>query len=274
MEQYLRIESVTKEFRDSGRVATPLRNVDLGVDRGEVVSFVGESGTGKSTLLALVAGLTAPTSGRVLLGGRPVDRPGAERAMVFQGESVLPWLSVRDNVFQAVEAVHGEMMPLERKLETVEYYLRVFGLWRHRHRKPGVMDEVMRLRIPLARALAVRPRVLLLDDPLGSLAPRLRDAARDEVITILAGERARKAQTVLMVTSDIDEAISMSDRIVVLRGGPQNSIHEVFDVPPERPRERREQARDPCCAELRERIEDLILPAEPSLRGRGCTVLA
>ncbi|HEU4723318.1 MAG TPA: ATP-binding cassette domain-containing protein, partial [Gemmatimonadaceae bacterium] len=162
---YLHIDRVGKDFTLGRERVTAVRDVSLEVRHGEFVAFIGHSGCGKSTVLNMVAGVYAPTTGVIRVGGRPVSGPGPDRAMVFQGYSLLPWLTVEDNVFQAVDAVFREEMPPDEKRARAERFLRMVNLWEHRKKRPGEISGGMRQRTAIARAFAVKPDVLLLDEP-------------------------------------------------------------------------------------------------------------
>ena len=255
---YLRLEGLRKEFGEGTARAIAVQDVTLEVAKGEFVSLIGHSGCGKSTVLGMVAGLVEPTDGRVVLDGKAIDRPGPDRAMVFQNYALLPWLTVEENVFQAVDSVHGARMPRYMKRETTEYYLRMVNLWDHRKKKPSHLSGGMRQRVSIARAFSVRPRVLLLDEPFGALDPLSKGSLHEELLTMWTREARRDPQTVLMVTHDIDEAIYLSDRIVVMSSGPAATVREVLAVELGRPREKRELLHDPRAIDLRARLLELL----------------
>lgn len=252
---YLAINGVSKSFKGG---YTAIAGVDLEIRRGEFVSLIGHSGCGKSTLLGLIAGLTKPTNGSVELEGRPISGPGPDRGMVFQGHSLLPWLSVYANVYEAVDAVFPGRRPPEKqeKRERVERVLRVVGLWEHRDKRPGELSGGMRQRTAVARAFAVVPRVLLLDEPFGALDALTRASLHDELLALWSFDR--ETETVVMVTHDIDEAIYLSDRIVVMTNGPRATIREVVTVPISRPRDKRSMLHHPDYPATRERLLDLL----------------
>src|SRR5688572_24525246 len=162
MSVYLQLDRLGKEFGRGRDKSVAIQDVSLDVAQGEFVALIGHSGCGKSTVLNLVAGLQEPTTGQVLLDGKRVEGPGADRAMVFQSYSLLPWLTVYENVFQAVDAVFGNLMPTYRKREVTEHYLRMVHLWDHRTKRPSQLSGGMRQRVSIARAFSVQPRVLLL----------------------------------------------------------------------------------------------------------------
>ena len=252
---YLEIHNVSKSFKGG---YTAIAGVQLSIEKGEFVSLIGHSGCGKSTLLGLIAGLTKATSGSVELEGRPISGPGADRGMVFQNHALSPWLSVYANVYEAVDAVFpGRRGPeKEEKRERVERVLRVVGLWEHRDKKPGELSGGMRQRTAVARAFAVVPRVLLLDEPFGALDALTKASLHDELMHLWTFDH--NTETVVMVTHDIDEAIYLSDRIVVMTNGPRASIREVVEVPLPRPREKRAMLHMPAYADLKEHLLDLL----------------
>lgn len=251
---YLEIRGVTKSF-NGNRV---LEDVDLDIGKGEFVTLIGHSGCGKSTLLNLIAGLTPPTEGTLQLEGTPIVKPGAERGMVFQHHSLLPWLSVYDNVSEAVDAVFRDQRMVKRaeKAERIERILRVVALWEHRHKKPGELSGGMRQRCAVARAFAVQPRVLLLDEPFGAVDALTKSSLHDELMRLWHEERT--TETVVMVTHDIDEAIYLSDRVVVMSNGPRARVREIVEVPLARPRDKRGMLHDPRYAEVKERLIELL----------------
>jgi nitrate/nitrite transport system ATP-binding protein len=258
MSVYLRLDRLTKEFGRGRERSVAIQEVSLEVAQGEFVALIGHSGCGKSTVLNLVAGLSEPTTGQVLLDGKRVEGPGADRAMVFQSYSLLPWLTVHDNVYQAVDAVFGELMPRHRKREATERCLRMVGLWDHRTKRPAQLSGGMRQRVSIARAFSVQPRVLLLDEPFGALDALTKGSLHEELLAMWSAEAVRRPQTVMMVTHDIDEAIYLSDRIVVMGNGPAATIAEVIPVPLERPRDKRALMHDRTFVNVKERLLELL----------------
>ncbi|MBI2766157.1 MAG: ABC transporter ATP-binding protein [Chloroflexi bacterium] len=251
---YLELRGVGQSFGKYTAVA----GIDLSVTRGEFVTLIGHSGCGKSTLLNLIAGLGKPTAGSIELDGKPISGPGADRGMVFQNHSLLPWLSVYANVYEAVDAVFPGRRPQEKqvKRDRVERLLRVVGLWEHRDKRPGELSGGMRQRTAVARAFAIVPRVLLLDEPFGALDALTRTSLQDELINLWSFDQA--TETVLMVTHDIDEAIYLSDRIVVMTNGPRATVREVVQVPLARPRERHAMLHTAAYADLKEHLLELL----------------
>ena len=255
-EPYLHIDAVAKDFLIGGGRVTAVRDVTLEVKRGEFVAFIGHSGCGKSTVLNMVAGVYPPSSGGIRVGGRPVSAPGPDRAMVFQSYSLLPWLTVEDNVFQAVDAVFDGQMTQRDKRARTERFLRMVNLWEHRMKRPTEISGGMRQRTAIARAFAVKPDVLLLDEPFGALDALTKGTLHDELLALWRGDGRR--QTILMVTHDIDEAIYLADRVMVMTDGPAATIREVISIPLSRPRNKHSTLHDPRFLELKERLFSLL----------------
>jgi len=251
-ERYLSIERVTKTFESRKGDFAALATIDLAIRRGEFVTLIGHSGCGKTTLLNLVAGLTAPTSGTILLAGKHVDGPGPDRGVVFQNHSLLPWLTCFENVHLAVERVFQENKPTLRK--RTQEALELVGLSHAEHKYPHEISGGMKQRVGIARALAIEPKVLLLDEPFGALDALTRATLQDELMRIVA----QTAATVLMVTHDVDEAVLLSDRVVMMTNGPEARIGEVLEVDLPRPRERLALAHDPRFMELRASVLEFL----------------
>jgi nitrate ABC transporter ATP-binding subunit len=255
---HLELTGVGIDFPTDKGLYRALQNVNLRIDKGEFVSLIGHSGCGKSTVLNLVAGHQMPSSGKVVQDGKLIDAPRADRARAFQNYSLLPWLTVRENVFQAVDAVFGALMPPYMKSESTEYYLRMVSLWDHRQKLPSQLSGGMRQRVSIARAFAVQPRVLLLDEPFGALDALTKGSLHEELLKMWSDETKRHPQTVMMVTHDIDEAISLSARIVVMSNGPAATISEVINVPLERPRDKRELMDNRDYLDIKARLLELL----------------
>jgi nitrate/nitrite transport system ATP-binding protein len=238
----LRIQRVGMTFPTKNGPFVALRDIDLDVARGEFISLIGHSGCGKSTLLNLVAGLTTPSSGVLLLEDRELRGPGPDRAVVFQNHSLLPWLSCLDNVMLAVDRVFSATEGRAQRRERGLAALALVGLSHARDKRPGEISGGMKQRVGIARALAMEPKVLLMDEPFGALDALTRAKLQDELMRIVA----RTGSTVMMVTHDVDEAVLLSDRIVMLTNGPAATIGEVLTVPlppvREAPRERLQMA--------------------------------
>jgi len=255
-EPYLHIDRVGKDFRFGREMVTAVRDVSLEVRQGEFVAFIGHSGCGKSTVLNMVAGIAPPSTGTIRLGGHAVTAPGPDRAMVFQSYSLLPWLTVEDNVCQAVEAVFGDSVHAKDKRARTERFLRMVNLWDHRRKRPAEISGGMRQRTAIARAFAVKPDMLLLDEPFGALDALTKGSLQDELLAMWRSDGRR--QTILMVTHDIDEAIFLADRVVVMTDGPAATIREVISIPLPRPREKRTVMHDPRSLEIKEHLLSLL----------------
>ncbi|MBO0196347.1 MULTISPECIES: ABC transporter ATP-binding protein [Vibrio] len=210
-----------------------LKNVDLQINKGEFVSLIGHSGCGKSTVLNLVAGLHMPTDGGVIVDGREVAGPGPDRAVVFQNHSLLPWLTVYQNVELAVKQIAGKKGKAWIQ-EQVNHYLELIQMQHAAHKKPDEISGGMKQRVGIARALALQPKVLLMDEPFGALDALTRAHLQDALMRI----QAELNNTVIMITHDVDEAVLLSDKIVMMTNGPAATIGEVLEVNLPRPRER------------------------------------
>ena len=231
-----------------------LRGIDLSVHKGEFVTLIGHSGCGKSTLLNLIAGLLAPTSGVLLCDNREIAAPGPERAVVFQNHSLLPWLTCFGNVHLAVERVFGGRESKAQLDERTRAALQLVGMDHALHKRPHEISGGMKQRVGIARALAMEPKVLLLDEPFGALDALTRAHLQDELLKIVA----RTQSTVVMVTHDVDEAVLLSDRIVMMTNGPAATIGEILRVDLQRPRNRVELAEDPTYVHLRKAVIDFL----------------
>jgi nitrate/nitrite transport system ATP-binding protein len=247
-ERFLAVEGVAMKFGAS----TILSGIELSVRRGEFVSLIGHSGCGKSTLLNLVAGLLKPSSGTIVLAGRHVDGPGPDRGVVFQNHSLLPWLTCFDNVYLAVERVFQERK--EKLKERTHAALELVGLSLAEQKYPHQISGGMKQRVGIARALAIEPKMLLLDEPFGALDALTRATLQDELMRIVA----KTGATVLMVTHDVDEAVLLSDRVVMMTNGPAARIGEILAIDLPRPRERLTLAHDPMFMELRAAVLEFL----------------
>ena len=231
-----------------------IRDVSLAVAKGEFVSLIGHSGCGKSTLLNLVAGLAAPTSGHLLCANREIAGPGPDRAVVFQNHSLLPWMTCLENVLLAVERVFGADESRRALVERARAALELVGLSHAAGKRPNEISGGMKQRVGIARALAMAPRVLLMDEPFGALDALTRAQLQDELMRIVAAT----GSTVLMVTHDVDEAVLLSDRIVMMTNGPAATIGEIVEVDLPRPRDRVALAQDARCMRLRTRVLEFL----------------
>jgi nitrate/nitrite transport system ATP-binding protein len=233
---YLKIDQVSKSFTRGGDVSEVLRDVSLTIHKGEFVSIIGHSGCGKSTLLNMVAGLLPVTTGAILLEDREVNAPGPDRAVVFQNHSLLPWLSVYDNVKLAVDKVFSRTRTRAQRHDWTMHNLELVQMAHAKDKRPAEISGGMKQRVGIARALSMEPKVLLLDEPFGALDALTRAHLQDSVMQI----HASLGNTVIMITHDVDEAVLLSDRIVMLTNGPAAHVGEVLDVGLARPRKRLE----------------------------------
>ena len=239
MSEFLEISKVSMQF--PGSAVPVLEDITLHIRAGEYVSVIGHSGCGKSTLLNIVAGLLKASSGGVILRGTEVDGPGPERAVVFQNHSLLPWLTCRENVRLAVDQVFGRSKTRAERADWVDENLALVRMLPAAGKRPAEISGGMKQRIGIARALAMQPKVLLLDEPFGALDALTRAHLQDQVIEI----HARLKTTVMMITHDVDEAVLLSDRIVMMTNGPRAAIGEILNVDLPRPRDRLTMALNP-----------------------------
>lgn len=250
MSAYLKIDHIDKSFERGGSKTHVLADVTLTIDKGEFVSIIGHSGCGKSTLLNLVAGLTRVSAGAILLEGREVNEPGPERAVVFQNHSLLPWLSVYENVNLAVSKVFAGRKSRAERHDWVMHNLDLVQMAHAKDKRPAEISGGMKQRVGIARALSMEPKILLLDEPFGALDALTRAHLQDAVMDI----HARLGNTMIMITHDVDEAVLLSDRIVMMTNGPAAHIGEVLDVPIPRPRDRIVLASDRSYLKCREAV--------------------
>ncbi|MGB8698971.1 MAG: nitrate ABC transporter ATP-binding protein [Thermosynechococcaceae cyanobacterium] len=231
---FLVIDEVCKVYPlPKGDRYTVLEGVNLTVQQGEFICLIGHSGCGKSTLLNMVSGFAKPTDGQVRLQGNPIVKPGPDRMVVFQGYALLPWLTVFDNVFLAVNAVYPQKSRAEKN-RVVHEHLAMVGLTEAADKKPPEISGGMKQRVAIARALSIRPAVLVLDEPFGALDAITKEELQEELLKIWNNNRC----TVLMITHDIDEALFLADRLVMMTNGPAAKIGEILDIPFPRPRDR------------------------------------
>jgi bicarbonate transport system ATP-binding protein len=246
---YLRIENVSKTYSTPTGDYPVLREINLNIDEGEFVCLIGHSGCGKTTLLNMVSGFAQPTSGSVQLKGQPITAPGPDRMVVFQGYALLPWLTVFENVYLAVQSVFPQKSQSE-KHQIVEEHLDLVGLGEAAQKYPPQISGGMKQRVAIARALAIRPEVLILDEPFGALDAITKEELQEELLHIWNEHRC----TVLMITHDIDEALFLADRLVLMTNGPAATIGQVISIPFPRPRDRERILEDPQYYRLRNSI--------------------
>lgn len=247
---YLKVDHVDKVYSRGNRETEVLKDISLTVSKGEYIAIIGHSGCGKSTLLNIVAGLTPATRGGVILESREVNAPGPDRAVVFQNHSLLPWLSVYDNVRMAVDKVFRGIKTRAERHDWTMHNLDLVQMAHAKDRRPGEISGGMKQRVGIARALAMEPKVLLLDEPFGALDALTRAHLQDSVMAL----HQKLNNTVMMITHDVDEAVLLSNRIVMMTNGPSARIGEVLDVPLRHPRNRLELATDPVYLQCRQRV--------------------
>ena len=253
MTTILSLKGITKSFTGKNGTSHVLGGIDLDVREGEFIAILGFSGAGKTTLISAIAGLTEPDEGEILLRGEPISGPGKDRGLVFQSYSLFPWLTVEQNVMLAVDAVHKDRSPGERKA-LVKQKVELVGLGHAMDRKPAQLSGGMRQRVAVARALATEPEILLLDEPLSALDALTRAKLQDEIERI----RYEEKRTILLVTNDVDEALLLADRVAVLTPAPSAKIGRIFDVTLPRPRDREAVNDSPAFQALRTEIVDYL----------------
>ena len=252
--RFIQIQGVEQAFKTPKGRFVALRDIDLTVAKGEFVALIGHSGCGKSTLLNLIAGLTRPTQGALLCANREIAGPGPDRAMVFQNHSLLPWLTCFENIYLGVERVFGGTEKKPQLKQRTDDALALVGLTHATHKRPGEISGGMKQRVGIARALAMEPKVLLMDEPFGALDALTRAKLQDELLAIVQKTRS----TVVMVTHDVDEAVLLSDKIVMMTNGPAATIGEVLSVDLPRPRNRVELAEDRDYVHYRKAVIDFL----------------
>ena len=260
--KYLEIQGVAQIFKTAKGDFPALRDINLNVAKGEFVALIGHSGCGKSTLLNLIAGLTTPTQGNLICANREIAGPGPERAVVFQNHSLLPWLTCFENVYLGVERVFGYSGLVDGKVKEdkaklvarTHAALDMVGLTHAAQKRPGEISGGMKQRVGIARALAMEPQVLLMDEPFGALDALTRAKLQDELLAIVANTHS----TVVMVTHDVDESVLLSDKIVMMTNGPAATIGEVLHIDLPRPRSRVTLADNPAYLNYRKAVIDFL----------------
>ncbi len=254
MNHFIEVQGAEMVFSTRKGSFHALRDIHLTVDQGEFVTLIGHSGCGKSTLLNLIAGLTRPTAGVLLCDNREITAPGPERGVVFQNHSLLPWLSCYENVHLAVERVFGAKEGKTQMRVRTQAALELVGMGHALTKRPHEISGGMKQRVGIARALAMEPKVLLMDEPFGALDALTRARLQDELLKIVA----RTKSTVVMVTHDVDEAVLLSDRIVMMTNGPAATIGQILPVTLPRPRDRIELAEDRDYVHARKEVLDFL----------------
>jgi nitrate/nitrite transport system ATP-binding protein len=251
---FIEIQNAEMVFNTKQGAFHALTRINLNVKKGEFITLIGHSGCGKSTLLNLLAGLLTATDGTLLCANREIAGPSPERGVVFQNHSLLPWLTCQENVYLAVERVFGAKESKAQLKERTGAALALVGLTAARHKRPHEISGGMKQRVGIARALSMEPKVLLMDEPFGALDALTRAHLQDELLKIVA----KTGSTVIMVTHDVDEAVLLSDRVVMMTNGPAATIGEILQVRLERPRERITLAQDPLYMEHRRSVLEFL----------------
>lgn len=254
MSTILNISKIDMVFPTPTGSFTALKEVDLQIKKGEFISLIGHSGCGKSTVLNIVAGLCQATSGGVLLNNKEVSEPGPERAVVFQNHSLLPWLTAYQNVELAVKQVFANKMAANEMKEWIEHNLRLVHMEHAMYKRPDEISGGMKQRVGIARALAMQPEVLLMDEPFGALDALTRAHMQDSLMEI----QDELNNTVIMITHDVDEAVLLSDRIIMMTNGPEATIGEILEVNLPRPRDRIALAKDTQYNQLRASVLEFL----------------
>ncbi|MEO6229492.1 MAG: ABC transporter ATP-binding protein [Ferruginibacter sp.] len=250
------IKNVTVSFKTPKGLYTAIKDISLSVKKGEIISLIGHSGCGKSTLMGTISGMVKPTTGEVLANGVTVKKPGPDRGIVFQNYSLLPWLSVYKNIYEAVDAAKKGMSSADKKT-LVENNLKMVNLWDHKDKLPGHLSGGMKQRVAIARAFAINPSILLLDEPFGALDALTKSNMHVELLKLWNLDHREK--TIVMVTHDIEEAIFLSDRVVVMNNGPAATIKEIIDIPLPRPRNKKEIVHDPQYMAIHDKLLNLLI---------------
>lgn len=256
METAVDIRNVTVSFKGKKGIYTAIKDINLAIYKGEIISFIGHSGCGKSTLMNTISGMVKPSKGEVFANGNLIKGPGPDRGVVFQNYSLLPWLTVYKNIKVAVDSVFKQKTH-EQKASLIERNLKMVNLWEHRDKLPGHLSGGMKQRVAIARAFAIDPKVLLLDEPFGALDALTKSSMHVELLKMWNIDHREK--TVVMVTHDIEEAIFLSDRIVVMNNGPEATIKEIVELHLPRPRNKKNIVHDPAYMEIHDRLLNLLI---------------
>ena len=250
------VNNVTVSFKTPTGTYTAIKDISLTVQKCEIVSLIGHSGCGKSTLMGTISGMVKATQGEVIANGKKVTSPGPDRGIVFQNYSLLPWLTVYKNILVAVDSALPEKTRAE-KIELVEKNLKMVNLWEHKDKLPGHLSGGMKQRVAIARAFSINPKILLLDEPFGALDALTKSSMHIELLKLWNLDNREK--TIVMVTHDIEEAIFLSDKVVVMNNGPAATIKEIVDIPLGRPRNKKDIVHDPKYMEIHDRLLSLLI---------------
>ena len=255
-ETSIEIKDVTVSFKSKGKgTFTAVKDISLEIGKGEIVSIIGHSGCGKSTLMNTISGMVTPTSGEVIANNKVVTGPGTDRGIVFQNYSLLPWLTVYRNVYEAVDSVLPHLTKAEKR-ELVEKNLNMVNLWEHKDKLPSQLSGGMKQRVAIARAFSINPSILLLDEPFGALDALTKGSMHIELLKLWNLDNRNK--TIVMVTHDIEEAIFLSDRVVVMNNGPAATIKEIVDIPLARPRNKKDIVHLPEYQDVHDKLMNLL----------------
>ncbi|MFN0050179.1 MAG: ABC transporter ATP-binding protein [Cytophagales bacterium] len=249
------IQNVTISFDTPKGEFVAVKEVSLEIKKGEIVALIGHSGCGKSTLMNTISGMVKPTKGQVLANNKVVKGPGPDRGIVFQNYSLLPWLTVQENIFEAVDSVLKDKPKAEKK-QIVEDGLKMVNLWPHKDKLPSQLSGGMKQRTAIARAFAINPSILLLDEPFGALDALTKGTMHIELLKLWNLDNRNK--TIVMVTHDIEEAIFLSDKVVVMTNGPAAGIKEIVDIDIERPRNKKDIVHNPKYVEIHDKLMSLL----------------
>ncbi|MFN8354246.1 MAG: ABC transporter ATP-binding protein [Spirosomataceae bacterium] len=251
----IEIKDITVSFKTPKGTFTAVKDINLDIKKGEIVALIGHSGCGKSTLMNTISGMVSPSGGEVIANDKKVNGPGPDRGIVFQNYSLLPWLSVYKNIFEAVDSVFKGKTKAEKQ-EIVEENLKMVNLYAHKDKLPSQLSGGMKQRVAIARAFAINPSILLLDEPFGALDALTKGTMHIELLKLWNLDNRNK--TIVMVTHDIEEAIFLADKVVVMNNGPAATIKEIVDVPLERPRNKKDIVHDPKYMETHDRLMSLL----------------
>jgi nitrate/nitrite transport system ATP-binding protein len=254
----IQIRDMTISFPTPSGTYVAVKNVNLNIKKGEIVSVIGHSGCGKSTILNAIAGMVQPSKGEVVVNYKTITAPGPDRGIVFQNYSLLPWLTVQKNIYEAVDSVFSSKSKVEKN-EIVDYYLNKVGLTIHKDKLPQQISGGMKQRTAIARAFSINPSILLLDEPFGALDALTKTSLHEELTQLWASDEHKK--TILMVTHDIEEAIYLSDKIVVMTNGPAATIGEIIEVDIPRPRLKKTFIASPEYKAIRDKLLYLLMDA-------------
>lgn len=252
----IEINNITVSFNTPKGVYTAVKDISLSVKKGEIVSLIGHSGCGKSTLMGTISGMVKPTGGSVKVNNNLVSKPGPDRGIVFQNYSLLPWFTVYKNIYEVVDAAIKNKTNKEKR-DLVEKNLKMVNLWEHKDKLPGQLSGGMKQRVAIARAFVINPSILLLDEPFGALDALTKSTMHVELLKLWNLDNREK--TIIMVTHDIEEAIFLSDRVVVMNNGPAATIKEIVNIPLPRPRNKKEIIHDPAYMLIHDKLLNLLI---------------